>query len=141
MKSPMRDFRREIDMRQPVCDWLRSRGFLPAVEFFLWHTADIVAGRYGERPAARRKPPLLQTVAVELKIRDVAGVIGQAGSNADLTDQSFCAMPAARCAKMRPGTAERFRVAGVGLLSVGDEIREIIEPSVGLGTTRMRKER
>ena len=128
------DFRFECEMREPVKQWLASHGFLPAVEVLIgWAIIDILAGRYGARPARRRKPPLLECWAVELKLRDAAGVIHQAKANLNQADRSFCAMPASHCHKMRPGTVEKFRTNGVGLLSVGDVVRQIVPSSTGHG--------
>ena len=101
-------------MRGPVLWWLSKGSLLPAVEFQIWHMVDIVAGRFGERPAPRRKPPLLETVAVELKLHDVSTVIYQATCNKEQTDRSYCAMPSERCEIMRPDTIEKFLSSGVG---------------------------
>jgi hypothetical protein len=120
-------FRRESEMREPVVRWLADRDFLAATEILLGGFIDIVAGKYGERPSPRRRPPLLDAMAIELKLTDVAGVIAQAATNAcDL--RSYCAMPAFRCGIMRAGTVEKFRLAGVGLLSVGEWV-EVIVPA------------
>ena len=128
------EFRFEADMREPVKQWLAERGFLVTVEMMVCGYADIVGGRFGARPASRRKPPLIECWVVELKLTDVAGVIEQARHNLHQSHRSFCAMPAARCDRMLPRTVDKFRAAGVGLLSVGDAIREIVPSSVGNGS-------
>ena len=133
-------FRYERDMRQPVIDWLSMNGYVTAVEFWLVnHPADLVAGEYGARPASRRVPPLLSVVAVELKLSDVAGVIRQAEMNWHACDFSLCAMPSERIRKMQRSTITKFSAAGVGLLSVGESITDmmlIVSPSQGKGIGR-----
>jgi len=127
-------FRVERDMRQPTIEWLRGRGFVTTAERMIYGYVDVVAARYGKRPSPGRKPPLLETIAVELKMSDVAGVIKQASDNRNAVDWSYCAMPASRIDKMRPATLERFREAGVGLLSLdADGVSVAIEPSRGQG--------
>ena len=122
--------KREFDMREPVCNWLLIQDFCPAVEFRLCnHSCDIVGSRYGERPAARRIPPLLELWSVELKMDDVAGVIRQAKKNARRSNRSWCAFPDFRIAKMRDSTIDRFENEGLGLLSVGSKV-EVIIPAV-----------
>jgi hypothetical protein len=127
-------FRREFEMREPVKSYLLCRGFFPAVEFCLHGCGitDIVAGAYSPRQG-RMVPKLLEVVAVELKLSDAAGALRQAKTNRHHCDWSFVAMPAERIEKMRKQTVESFASAGVGLLSVGDDVREILPPSQGSG--------
>lgn len=124
----------ERDMREPVKSWLMERGYLPAIEFWLTNAgcADIVAGAYAAR-VGRRIPKLEEVVAVELKLRDVAGVLVQAKRNRYLCDWSYAAMPQERVEKMRLSTLGKFSKAGIGLLSVGNEIKETISPARGDG--------
>ncbi len=126
------EFALEKELREPVVAWLKSRGYLVAVEFQIWHMADLVAGRYDVR-IGRKAPRLLETAAVELKLHDVAGVLSQARENRSQVDWSYCAMPVGRVEKMKMVTLEMFRYQGVGLLSVGDEIREVVGPARGDG--------
>ena len=129
-------FQLESEMRQPVVDWLKREGFFPVVEFQLWHMADIVAGRYGDRPAKNRKPPLLESIAVELKLENVAGVISQAIMNLGQVDWSFCAMPRERIERMRPQTVIKFSDAGVGLLAVDESVETVVASGAGDGAKR-----
>ena len=134
-------FCRESEMREPVTGWLIDRGYLPCVEFWLTNAGitDIVAGSYDPR-IGRRIPTLRKVVAIELKLTDVAGVIAQAQINRRLCDWSYAAMPVERVEKMRKDTLYKFRNAGVGLLAVGDEIIERIEPIQGCGMPEGRRE-
>lgn len=127
-------FTRERQMRKPVLNWLQHQGYLCTVESFTGHGyADIVARRFGVRPAARRIPPLLDVLIVELKLEDVAGVVRQARDNRQVCHQSYCAMPDSRLATMRPATLDKFCIAGVGLLLVGSGVRVAIEAPLGNG--------
>ncbi len=127
----MTRFACESEMRQPVVDWLSELGFLAAVEFHIWHMADIVAGKFGPRPSPGRVPPLMECISVELKLNNIAGVIDQAKDNRSQTTWAYCAMPTEACKKMIPKSFDKFRSAGVGLVSVGDVVREIIKPKPG----------
>lgn len=126
-------FQREFEMRTIVVSWLSEMGFLSAVEFYIHHMADIVGGRFGPRPSPGRVPPLVESIVVELKLHDIAGVIFQAKQNRHQMHKSYCAMPTEACEKMRPQSFDKFRTAGVGLLSVGEVVNEIIEPKPGDG--------
>lgn len=132
---------RESDMRESVKQYLLLRGFVPVVEFWLHNSGitDIVAGAYAPR-VGRRIPELQEVVAVELKLNDVAGVIRQAKLNRHLSDWSFAAMPEPRIRKMRDDTLNKFGEHGIGLLSVGDVVREEIAPTRGSGLPSHRSE-
>ncbi len=126
-------FRFEKDMRPIVLQWLRRSGYLTG-EFELYlcgGNIDIAAARYGPRPGKRRKPPLIEMVAVELKLHDFAGVLLQAKANRAGCHLSYMAMPQQRCEMMREQTKQKARDAGVGLLSVNDAVSVLIEPVRG----------
>jgi len=134
-------FQRESQMREPVKAYLMDRGFFPAVEFCLHGCGitDIVAGSYCDRKG-RQIPILREVVAVELKMTDFAEVLRQARRNKKHCDWSFIAMPSERIGKMREATKEAIRSAGIGLLSVGDEVREVIIPERGSGLSENRNQ-
>ncbi len=127
---------KEAAMKGVVLDWLAKQGYsVPDGEMYVCGGyADIVAGRYGPRPAPGRKPPLLSTISIELKLHDVAGVIRQASNNRHGTDQAYAAMPIWRTMKMQPATIRKFRAAGVGLLAVSrNVVTEVVQPARGEG--------
>lgn len=128
-------------MRDPVNAYLLDRGFFPAVEFCLHGCGitDIVAGSYLAREG-RNVPKLWEVVAVELKLDDFAGVLRQAKTNKHHCDWSFIAMPAERIAKMKTATRDAIRLAGIGLLSVGDEVIEVMAPERGPGLAEHRNQ-
>lgn len=107
----------EHDLRQPVANWLKFQGFEVAHECLLGGYCDLIGFRFAPR-VGRRIPPLEYVVAVELKVRDIAGVIRQAKSNRHYANESYAAMPRERCIRMRQPTLERFLSAGIGLLRV-----------------------
>lgn len=118
--------KREFDMRRPVKNWLFANGYLSAVEFWLHHggITDIVAGRYAER-TSRSIPKLLDVMAIELKMHDVSGVLGQAIANSRVC-ASYAAMPTERIRKMRGRTIERFERHGIGLLAVDSHVTPVL---------------
>lgn len=134
-------FRKESDMREPVKAWLMDRDFLPAVEFWLHGCGitDIVAGSYAKREG-RRIPKLWEVVAVELKLNDFAGVLRQAKTNRHHCDWSYVAMPVERIEKMRESTKAQLREAGIGLLSVGQAVKEVLLPKQGFGLSEDRNQ-
>lgn len=120
---------REKEMRQPVADWLASQRYRAVVEMVTAHIADMIGVRYAPS-VERRRPEALETIAVELKLSDVAGVLRQCERNKCAVETSWAAMPEAAVAKMLARTLDKFRNAGVGLLSVGSEVRIIVEAVV-----------
>lgn len=124
-------FRFESEMRDSVADWLRSRGCAVAIEFFIYHMVDALGVIFGDRPSERRIPPIQELYAVELKLFDIAGVIQQAKSNRHAVDWSFAAMPRSVVNRMREDTRRKFRLNGVGLLSVGETVEIVIDAERG----------
>jgi hypothetical protein len=117
----MADIRLEFEMRLPVARWLLSRGLSPVCEVQCLGNCDLVGVRFEEKPVR-----LVEMVAVELKMRDIAGVIRQ------------CSMHAACCvsevwAAMLPDVAARNRTrfvnAGIGLLSVTKAGVDVLAPA------------
>lgn len=138
MTEPL--FKLEKEMRRPVIDWLASNGFCTAVEFLLCAGyCDLVAGRYAPR-LTRAVPELMETIAVELKLHNVAAVVRQAANNRGQCDWSYCAMPADRCKRMQRRTLDKFRREGVGLLSVGHTVEIILDPERSAGARHRVRE-
>lgn len=130
------EFKLEIHMRIPVCNWLRSAGLVYAVEPFLrYGSADIIAGRFAER-TGRRVPPFTDGHLIELKLIDVNGVLTQSLRNCSVAEFSYAAMPASRCQMMRSATRQRFVDNGVGLLSVTPKAVEVLVPARRNGQTK-----
>jgi len=133
---------RESDMLPAVNAWLAARGcYVTHESMTVGYTmhCDVVGVRFGAR-IGRAIPPLSLVVIVELKLTDVAGVIRQAKENLSVAHESYAAMPRARCRKMLAATEQKFRRAGVGLLSVdGQEVTVRIESGKGYQGDRFRK--
>lgn len=129
-------FRYEKEMQAAVIAWLRAQGFICTRELCTpnYNPMDIVGGRFGQR-IGRRVPPLLEAVAVELKMIDSGGVLKQAINNRRFVERSFAAMPAERCAKLNRKSTERFISEGVGLLAVAEDyVVEMIPATRSIGT-------
>jgi hypothetical protein len=127
----MPDFAYEREMYDPVIAWLERCGFQWVKHLCtpIYHQCDLAAGRYAER-INRRRPQLLESLFIELKLSNVAQAIGQAAHYRNYVNLSYVAMPATRCAQMKSDTVEKFRVAQVGLLSVSlAEVREVVRPT------------
>lgn len=122
----MKRRQREFDLRDPVCQWLVDRGFWPEVEFgFNWGIADIVAGKFGPRPAPRKIPPVESVMTIELKLHDVAGVLAQCLNHRWHSELIYAAMPVDRYRKFRRQTKDKFADSGIGLLTVDGHTVEI----------------
>jgi len=100
-----------------VAEWLQGQGYYVACEVMLCGYCDLIGCKWEER-IGRRKPPMQEIIAVELKIKDIRGVLYQGKSNKRVADYSYAAMPLEFCAKMRPQTLDLFKKIGVGLLGV-----------------------
>jgi len=108
----------ENDMRQAVVHWLEAQGMEVFHECVVTHgICDIVGVRFAPR-TGRRIPPLVWSVAVELKLARIGEVIAQARGNMYGVCASFAAMPADRCRRMTRNSTLAFVGAGIGLLSV-----------------------
>lgn len=124
----MPEFAYEKDMQKPVQEWLASQGFVSTRELCTssYNPMDIVAGRFMER-IDRRIPPLLETIAIELKLSNMAEVLRQATRNRRAVDRSFAAMPVSRCARLTDKCRIAFLIEGVGLLAVDTQsVTEVI---------------
>lgn len=68
-------------------------------------------------------------IAVELKLSDTAGVRHQADNHHVFANETWAALPANRVDKMRQATRDKFKSAGIGILSVTlDKCEVVIEP-------------
>jgi hypothetical protein len=128
-------FDHEHKMRLPVCRWLKDNGWLYAVEMLAaGHYADIIAAKYGPRPAPRRRPKVSKLIAIELKRHDIAGVVWQCAANQHVVDYAYAAMPLDRCERMNHRSRSKFSDAGIGLLAVTpDSVEHWIEAKPARG--------
>ena len=99
---------REFDLRKPVCLWLDSLGYTPLLECWSCNQCDIVGVKFGDKV-------LTDVVCVELKLRDVAGVVRQLDSHVFRSRLTYAAFPAAIAGRVADG---HFRATSHGLLSV-----------------------
>lgn len=123
---------RERDMRPTVDAWLEAQGLTAFHEGMWAHYYDVCGVRFAER-AGRRIPPVLDVVAVELKLTDIAGVMRQGLRNLNYAKRSYAAMPRERCERMTPRTIERFAAACIGLLAVDGKEIAVRIPALGVG--------
>lgn len=117
----------ENDMRPHIVSWLTRNGYYDAHECMIGGYCDVIGCKWGERKG-RKKPELLEMICIELKLRDISGVISQAIHNHYHCNLSYCAMPVDFCRRMRDQSVKRFIEAGVGLLAVNNtgEIRTLV---------------
>ena len=115
---------KERDMRPAVTDWLVRMGYRVGYELSpgrVGFYADVVGVLFAPR-IGRSIPDLLQVVAVELKLRDLPGVLAQARWNAQWAHASYAAMPAEffkqKMTRARQRHLDEFGDSGIGLLSV-----------------------
>lgn len=116
----------EKDLRPIVADWLKNKGYYVAHEVILSGYCDLTGCKWAER-IGRRKPPMLEIIAIELKIANIVGVLDQARINCSVADYSYAAMPLEKCESMRLATRQKFRSKGVGLLGIDSRVNVIIE--------------
>ena len=112
-------------LRPKVEAWLKKQGFYVAHEVMLSGYVDLTGCKWAQR-IGRRIPPIIELMAVELKISDIKGVLRQAKNNSYFTDYSYAAMPCEKCESMRGKTLERFENFGIGLLGVNNSVKVII---------------
>ena len=120
----------EKEMKQPVTQWLQDRGYEVGYELQIGNYPDVVGFKFAPR-VGRRIPELLQVIVVELKLRDIKGVIYQARTNKHFIGDSWAAMPEDFCNRMNKVSYDRFVHESVGLLSVSKygEVKVVIWPS------------
>ena len=79
-------------MRPIVVDWLQTEGYYVAHEVMLSGYCDLI-GCLWSKHIGRKIPQMLEIMAIELKIKDVKGVLKQAENNCYFADYSYIAMP------------------------------------------------
>lgn len=136
------EFKLERDMRPVVDTWLEQQGLTPLHEVQIWHMVDVIAVEFEPR-TSRLIPPLKKAIAIELKLKDIAGVRSQTRNNRGLMHESYAAMPSYICDRMQRRTKNSFSECGLGLLSVNPEsqiVNVIVKPTYkGKPHDRMRK--
>ena len=115
----------EKELRPTVEAWLQEQGYYVAHEVMLSGYCDLTGCKWAER-VGRRIPPMIEIMAVELKIKDIRGVLYQAKNNKWFVDYSYAAMPLQKCKIMKPKTLQLFKNIGVGLLGIGVDVKIII---------------
>ena len=116
---------KEKELRPIVEAWLQGQGYYVAHEVMISGYVDLIGCKWYER-IGRRIPSMLEITTVELKIRDISGVLYQARNNCYYADYSYAAMPLQKCESMRKNTLRKFRGKGVGLLGVNQSVKIII---------------
>lgn len=109
----------EKHMTDTVGEWCLEQSLNPLRELWLSGTTgpvDVVAVRFAER-IGKPIPAVERVIAIELKLDDVSGVIGQC-RHSRAAHAVFAAMPRERIDRMRSATVQRFRDEGIGLLAV-----------------------
>ena len=121
--------RYEKEMKLPVTRWLNDRGFEVGYELMIAGYADVIGFDFAPR-TSRKIPQLRRVVVVELKLRDIKGVIRQARTNKYFVGESWAAMPEDFCKRMKQEKYDKFVQEGIGLLSVNEEeVKVVIQPS------------
>lgn len=110
---------KEFALREPVCQWLVDNQYWPELELRrAGYICDIFGAKFGPRPGPKRVPPIIDVMAVELKLEDMAGVLRQCKRHATYCERVYAAIPAARYQRLREATKHQFVNAGIGILTV-----------------------
>ncbi len=120
------ELKTEKNLRPIAETWLRGGGYYVAHEVMLSGYCDLTGCKWAKR-IGRRIPSMLEIVAVELKIKDISGVLRQARVNCYYADFSYAAMPLKKCKSMRTATLQRFEKEGIGLLGICQNVKVIIK--------------
>ena len=108
----------EREMRPPVERWLLANGYTVRHERQVCGGyADLIGVRWHPR-VGRLIPEIAEVIVVELKVRDVGGVLRQLAGAMCVAHRVWAAMPEPIVRSMRAGTLRRFREKGYGLLGV-----------------------
>jgi hypothetical protein len=118
----------EKELRKPIEHWLLTGGYDVVHEPYLCGGYCDIAGCKFTEQIGKKKPFLYYLIAIELKISDIPKVISQARCNLTVANESYAAMPGYICDRMRNDTFNKFKVDGIGLISVSNKI-EIIVPA------------
>lgn len=112
-------FKLEKEMTPLVECWLRRLGFVTKREVQVGiGYVDIVGATFDSPPKTRGRKHQ-RVVAVELKLKDWAGVIAQAASNSLCELESWIAVPAgSETALMRSRDSHKISLRGLGVLAV-----------------------
>ncbi len=130
---------RETELRPAVINWLKQQEYDYAREILLGGYCDIVCYKFAEK-ISRRIPELLEVVAIELKLENVAGVLRQALGNQHHVNASWVAMPDERVKRIKPEVMERFRDSGIGILAVISPVEaQIVIPALRATDERHNK--
>lgn len=98
---------REEELRDPVNDWIRSEGLEPLNEYRIcWRIPDVIGVRGGT-----------VRVAVEMKLSDWKGALGQAGAYRIFAERSYVAMPSCKQGIIIRNVKE-FNRLGVGAILI-----------------------
>lgn len=127
-------FSKERDMRGPVERWIVAQGMVFVFESCIGSgIADVVGGRFVPNHKPGHSIPFIKnTFAIELKLRDIAGVIRQAKCNRQDVEFSWAAMPQSLIGNFQSSTLQKFAKDGVGLLGVSEnDVRIILGPQRG----------
>ena len=107
----------EKQLRPITQAWLQGRGYYVAHEVMLCGFCDMIGCRWEPR-VGRKIPIMAEIMCVELKIKDIVGVLRQCKENQTVADYSYAAMPWSFCNSMRPQSLMKFADIGVGLMGV-----------------------
>tara|TARA_Y100000310_G_C20080301_1_gene533501 strand:- start:65 stop:511 length:447 start_codon:yes stop_codon:yes gene_type:complete len=121
----------EKELRKPINNWLLENHLEDAHECLLSGYCDVLGFRFYPR-IGRRIPELETVIGIELKLKDIGGVLSQARNNQYFVNASYAAMPENICKRMRQSTKEKFRIDGIGLISVNIDLNKtkIIIPAI-----------
>jgi hypothetical protein len=108
----------EFTMRRPAARWLLSRGYSPVLECQSLRNCDLVGVKFEQHPIR-----LVEMISLELKRKDVAGVLSQCRSHLHFATETWAGLPLA----IGRRNAEKFASIGIGVLGFdGDAVCVVV---------------
>ena len=120
--SPERQRMTEKELKPKIVKWLNDNGYEAAHECYNFNNCDVIGFEFYKQQK-REIPDIKRIVAIELKVRDILGVLLQCRTHRHNATTVYAAMPESFCKTMTLKSKLKFFEQGIGLLSVGENVK------------------
>lgn len=107
----------EKELKIPVVEWLKKQGYEVTQESGIFSNCDLIGFKF-QQQNGRNVPELEYVIAIELKLKDIKGVLNQCRLHRHRANEVYAAMPVEVVQKFRFDTIQKFWDMGIGLLTV-----------------------